>query len=68
MTDHLAVEPPAHHSGHIARLLELEPSRGERQTDQPHPGVQRGRAGQSDEPDVIVDCLRLPAIVRIFWS
>ena len=67
-TDRLAGEPPAHHSGHIARLLELEPSRGERQTDQHHPGVQRGRAGQPDEPDVIVDCLRLPAIVRIFQS
>ena len=61
-TDHSAGEAPAHYGGHIARSLELEPGRGERQADRPDPGVDLRRPREPDEADVIVDSLRLPGV------
>ena len=61
-TDHSAGEAPAHYGGHIARSLELEPGRGEREADWSHPRVDLRCAREPDEADIIVDCLRLPGV------
>ena len=42
-------EAPANHCPHIARSLEGEAGRGEREADQPHTNIDLGRSRQSDQ-------------------